>query len=426
LLALGVWLNSGTLAPYGATLASPLVSEPCKYLLNIDHFHFKATFWMLDGAPREQWDYSVVLRRLLYPLVAFLPMKVLGFGGGGLVTNVLIAWASLVAFWGALRRRLGSRVPTAVLWLIATYPGWYYWAGTPYSYAAIVPASLCCMVLLWRVETLGGLRDAALVGLGLGVLFTAYDLLPFFGAAAVLLLATRRRWGAAAVLGTVQALPPVLVPLALERLLGVPFPTANSATYRTILASYLPPYDGATWASLLGDLPGIAVDVFFCSNFVFVPLLVVAAVVVSRRLPADGRALGSAEGCLLVAAVLLFLINNAAPPYAGWQLRGTWIARLYQPILPALVSIVAAVVARRDLLAPLQRRALAGALVLAIGLDAWVMVAPVLGHPGLTGLVYYRFYRHAPRPVYAENVRKYGARPVGFCTPPTSAASVTH
>ena len=62
LLSLGVWANTGTLAPYGATLDKPLVSDPCKYLLNIDHFHFKAAFLMLDGAPRDQWEFSVVLR----------------------------------------------------------------------------------------------------------------------------------------------------------------------------------------------------------------------------------------------------------------------------------------------------------------------------------------------------------------------------
>src|SRR5262245_876327 len=113
-------------------------------------------------------------------------MKALGFGGGGLVANVLLAVGSLALFWRALRRRLGADPPPALLALLTVYPGWFYWAGLPYSYAVIVPASLLCMVLLWRVETLATGREALLTGLGLGVLFTGYDLLPFFGAAAVL------------------------------------------------------------------------------------------------------------------------------------------------------------------------------------------------------------------------------------------------
>ena len=52
LLVLEVWVNSGTLAPMAATLGNPLVTEPCQYLLNIDHYHFKAVFQMLDGAPQ--------------------------------------------------------------------------------------------------------------------------------------------------------------------------------------------------------------------------------------------------------------------------------------------------------------------------------------------------------------------------------------
>jgi len=30
LLTLGIWVNTGTLAPYGATLKSPLIWAPCK------------------------------------------------------------------------------------------------------------------------------------------------------------------------------------------------------------------------------------------------------------------------------------------------------------------------------------------------------------------------------------------------------------
>ncbi|HEX9944067.1 MAG TPA: hypothetical protein VGG03_18805 [Thermoanaerobaculia bacterium] len=427
LLTLGIWVNTGTLAPLGATLEHPLVWEPCKYLLNIDHFHSKAAFLMLDGAPREQWEFSVTLRRILHPLLAYPLMKLLGFGGGGLVANVLLSAGALAAFWIPLQRRYHGRVPAAILYLIATYPGWFYWAGLPYAYAAIVPASLLCLVLLWRLESLATWRQAVPVGLGLGVLFTAYDLLPFFGPAAVLLLLWRRRWALCAVLAATQVVPTILVQLSLSRLYAVPLRNSNSEVYLQILDSYLPPYDWPGWGSLLALLPKVLVDSFFFSNFLFLPVLFLIGLAASRWLPRERRSRRPAEACVLLAAVLLFVFNNAAPPYLGWQMRGFWIARLYQPVVAALVSLLAGLYADAPLLPRPVRVGSWAALLLTIALNSWVVFAPVLGHAQLSGFLHFRFYRHAPRPLYAENLRKFGARPVGFCaSPPISRESVTH
>jgi hypothetical protein len=427
LLTLGIWVNTGTLAPLGATLAKPFVWEPCNYLLNIDHFHYKASFLMLDGAPRKQWEFSVALRRILYFLLAYPFMKLLGFGAGGLVTNVLLSAGSLAAFWLALQRRFGGGLPPAVLVLLATYPGWFYWTGLPYSYAAIVPATLLCMVLLWRVESLTTWREALLAGLGLGVLFTAYDLLPFFGTAAILLLLWRRRWTACAVLAVAQVVPTVLVSLALERFYAIPFRNANTEAYFHILKSYLPPYDWQGWKALLALLPEVLLDTYLFSNLLFLPILFLIGLTASWWLPRDARPLRPAEASVLLAAVLLFLFNNVAPPYPGWQLRGLWIARLYQPVVAPMAAVLAGLYANARLLPRPARRAAWAALLLTIAMNAWVVFAPVLGHAELSGFVYFRFYRHAPGPVYAENLRKYGARPVGFSTsPPISQESVTH
>lgn len=433
-LALCLWVNTGTLAPGGATLEHPFVWEPCKYLLNIDHFHYKATFLMLDGAPRDQWDFSVVLRRILYPLIGYPFMKLLGFGAGGLVTNVLLSAGSLAVFWLALQRRFAGQVPPAVLWLLALYPGWVYWGGLPYSYATIVPASLLGLILLWRIETLTTWREALLVGLGLGVLFTAYDLLPFFGAAALFLLLWRRLWGLCAVLAVAQLIPAVLVTVLLQAVYGVPFRNSNTAPYFQILASYLPPYDWKSWGALLSQFPRVLAETYLFSNFLFLPILFLLGLVAVRWLPTQGpgpgkpRPLGPAEASVLLAAALLFFFNNAAPPYAGWQLRGLWIARLYQPVVSVMFAVLAGLFAQARLLPRRVRQGAWAALFLTLALNAWLIFAPVLGHAELSGFVYYRFYRHAQREVYAENLRKYGARPVGFCwtSPPASQESVTH
>ncbi|HSF43802.1 MAG TPA: hypothetical protein VLT87_28680 [Thermoanaerobaculia bacterium] len=418
-LILGVWASSGTLAPYAATLAKPYAWEPCDYLLNIDHNHFKAVFLMLDGAPRDQWEYSVVLRRVLHPLLAYPFMKVLGFGAGGIVANILLALGSVVVFWRALQARYGGQVPVAVLWLLATSPGIFYWAGLPYSYAVIVPASLLSLVLLWKVETVTGWRPALLCGLGLGVLFTGYDLLPFFGAAGVLLLLSRRLWAPGAVFAVATTVPTALVAVALRTILEVPFESSNTHAYGNIVGSYLSlgslTDEGlSTWGRLLAKLPGIALDVYLYSNFLFLPLLFLLGLLAARWLP-SGTRIPRAEVCVLIAAVLLFLFTNLAPPYPGWQLRGSWLARLYQPVFGVMISTLAGLFSRADLLPRRFRGPLWGALALTIAADLWIVFGPVLGTTRLSQTVYHRFYRHDKPTAYEETLAAYGRRPLGLC-----------
>src|SRR5262245_11980102 len=95
-MLLAIWLSSGTMYPYASALAYPIVSKPCAYLFNLDHPAYRAAFDMLDGAPRAQWEWSIVLRRVFYPLVAFPFMKALGFVVGGFVASALINLAALV------------------------------------------------------------------------------------------------------------------------------------------------------------------------------------------------------------------------------------------------------------------------------------------------------------------------------------------
>lgn len=419
-LMLGVWASSGTLAPYAATLAKPYPWAPCDYLLNIDHNHFKAVFLMLDGAPRDQWEWSVVLRRVLHPLLAYPFMKVLGFGGGGIVANVLLALGSVVLFWRALKNRYGGKVPVAILWLLATSPGIFYWAGLPYSYAIIAPASLLALVILWKLETATGWRPALLYGLGLGVLSTGYDLLPFFGAAGLLLLLSRRLWGPGAVFAAAAALPTALVAVALRTIYQVPFASSNTQAYGNIIRSYLGlgslTDEGlGTWGRLLAKLPGIALEVFLYSNFLFLPLLFLLGLLAARWLPKGTPVVLRAEAWVLVAAVLLFFFTNLAPPYSGWQLRGSWLARIYQPVFGVMISTLAALFARADLLPRRLRGALPGALAITIAANLWIVFGPLLGSTHLSQTVYHRFYRHDRPTAYEETLATYGRRPLGFC-----------
>src|SRR5262249_4120488 len=135
------WLSSGTMAPYAATLDPNIVriQQPCEYLTNIDHAQFQATFWMLQGKPRGSWEGSVVLRRILYPILAFPLMTALGFETGGFVTNLILTLAVVLAFVLFVRHSIGEQAAIVAMWLLATYPGIAYWVGLPYSYVWIVP-----------------------------------------------------------------------------------------------------------------------------------------------------------------------------------------------------------------------------------------------------------------------------------------------
>src|SRR5215468_8030821 len=80
-LLASAWVSSGTMAPYAATLDPGVVwsQPPCDYLINIDQPHFEAAFAMLHGKPRESWEGSVMLRRILYPILALPLMSTWGF-----------------------------------------------------------------------------------------------------------------------------------------------------------------------------------------------------------------------------------------------------------------------------------------------------------------------------------------------------------
>ena len=234
LLALAIWLSSGTMAPYASTFFRSIVSTPCGYLYNVDHPHHRAVFDMLDGQPPERWRGSLVLRRLLFPLVAYPLMKAAGFEVGGFVASLLCHLAALVGLGLFLRRRYGEETAIAGVWMFAVYPGITYWAALPYAYAAIVPASVGLFALLSALDDdEASVGRVALLSAGMGVLFVAYDLAPFFGVAAILLLARRRRFAALPLAVACMAVAPLATSALLKLCFHVPWTNTNTAIYAT-------------------------------------------------------------------------------------------------------------------------------------------------------------------------------------------------
>lgn len=430
-IAAGVWLSSGTLAPYAATLRQPRILKPCNYLVNTDHAHFEAAFLMLDGAPREEWDFSIYLRRILYPLLAYPFMKALGFMAGGVVASVILQLAAFVAFVLYVRRNLGNAGAYAAMALVAFYPGIYYWGGLPYNHVAIVPASLLGMLLLWEIEKRQALRRIALLALLLGVLFLAYDLLPLFGPAAVLILLLRRphtprasRWAHAAIAAVIMVLPMLLTHALLNWRYHLPFRNKNTQTYYDLLQAYLAPSDLPYWGQLVANAPGDFVRTFFFSNFWFLPALFLVICIVNRfttKLRMTG-----AEKWLLLTTVVLFAFINLAPPTPGWQFRGSQLARIYQPAFAAMILFsVRWFQAAWETGGPLVWRMSVALAAVAIA-NAVVILGPALQLP-LADRVYLSFYRHAQSYALAKNLDTFGRRPLGFCdtsitlkSPPTN------
>lgn len=404
-MVLAIWLSSGTLAPYAATLNTPLVLQPCRYLANVDHEHYRQTFLMLDGAPKSAWEHSVVLRRVLFPALSYPLMKLTTFEVGGFLTSVLL---HIVAFWLFARfliRRFDVRSATWGVWLLATYPGITYWAALPYAYAFIVPGCLVSFVLLSHIAESDDVRTIAAGCAVLGVLALGYDLLPFFGVATVGLLVFRRRFTAAAIAAVLLVLPTAFVnAIVLDRWFGVNAINENSGVYVKVIHAYLSWPDWWQWVRLGLRFPLDLVRVYLFSNFLSLPLLFTAVWVSKWRAGNSGFSL--AERSLLLAVVAVFLFNNIAPPYPGVQIRGSYIARLYQP---AFVALLTYVIRSR---VTFWRRAMAAVVVL----NATIAFGAPVANP-MASFVYLQFYGHGNKDVrnLSMNVHTYGARPLGFC-----------
>ena len=420
IVASGVWLSSGTLAPYAATLERPRLDKPCNYLLNTDHVHFEAPFLMLDGAPREQWDFSIYLRRILFPLAAYPLMKLLGFMAGGVITSAIIQVGALAVFGLYVRRHFGDVAAYAAIVLVALYPGTYYWAGLPYNHVMIAPASLLGVLLLWEIEKSQSLGRCALAALFLGVLSLGYDLMPLFAPAAVMILLFRRRIIDAGVSALLLVLPTLLTNALLSELFGLPFRNKNTQTYYDMLYGYLHPSNLAHWARLASRAPGDMVEVYFFSNFWFLPALFLVVLVINRL--TIRLRFTSAEKWLLGTTLALFAFINLAPPTPGWQFRGSGLARIYQPAFAAMILFLArwfaAAWSARKVQAELawtgRMRLAAGALATSSLLNALVIFGPVL-HIPLANHVYHSFYRHATSPALSKNLETFGRRPLGLC-----------
>jgi hypothetical protein len=416
----GLYLNTGTMAPYGNTFIAHRQPETGS-LYNIDHEEFRKTTLMLDGAPRAAWENGILHRRILVALLAWPLTKLTSFENGGLLLSTLLCAATFLGAVTWAGRRIGARGAHATAWLLALYPGFAYWFGMPYAYLAIAPLSVALVIALGELERTRQLRTVVWLSLGFGVANLAYDFLPLFAPASLLVLVGQRRWRDAACSLPLQVLPLAAWLLILRFGYQLPLSNSNTAVYSSILQAYLQIRDVPAWLGGNRAVIDILLHVFVGANFLFLPALFLAALALA---PLTSRAkLTVAETALLGSALLLFLFNNLAPEYVGaWQLRGSWISRLYQPVFPVFVFFIARTWEQLDRTRRWPRLALGSAVALATLGNALVVFGPALNNPGrISELAFLKFYSHSDFGAslhYQGNLNHYGRHPWGWVPKP--------
>jgi hypothetical protein len=414
LFLLGLYCNTGSLPPYAIT-SSPWVSPDTGYAYNQDHRHYRVLFDFVNGSGRSVWDHALFLRRILFGVLGWPLMRAFGFELGGTLTALILNVAALIAAVLLIRRWIGERAAILAGWILAIYPGAAYWGCLPYSYSLIFPGSILLVFALWRLtEGARGIR-LSLLSLSMGFIYLGYDFAPIFVPATFVALCWRRRFAAAMSSVALQLLPEAIWILSLAYFFGQPLRNPNSGIYQSAIAPYLHPSGFVSWCQEAVQFPGAGFDVFFAANFIFLPalfLFVLAANPFTSRIRFH-----ISEAAPLLAAAALFSFLNLAPGQSGsWQMSGTWISRLYQPIFPVLVIFIARW--WQDL--PPIRQPSKTVIFCALGVSALgnllVIFGPILGNPGrISEYAFYRFYDHTDSHfAYESNMNTLGRRPIGF------------
>lgn len=406
------WLNTGSRTPYALFNPEPVVTPKCQYLLNIDDLNFRGCFYMLQGMPSVFWEGSVVLRRILYPLLAYPLVKSLGYLLGGFLTSLLVTAVAYWFFVSKLGNAFGDGARISGAMLLATYPGIAYWIGLPYSYAVIVPFSILAYLILESLSP--GQRPSCYIwaALGIGTLSTGYDLLPFFGSGLLFLVLLRRIFYLVplAVLGLVT--PQVVSNWILWKFYGISTLNTNTQSIVSIFSSFLSKPDHPAWWALIKNAPEILLHNYIFSNFMVLPILFGMALLLQMIRKRSLRVLRGPESAVLLAALLVFLVNNLAPPYTGWQLRGLWIARLYQPIFVVLIFFIVRVMS--DMRGGLRVCYLI-VVITGASVNLLISLGPVT-EARFTAYVYHNFYMQSSEEAYLTNTIRFPARYLGMCS----------
>jgi hypothetical protein len=426
-LCTGIYLSSGTLAPYatqpleGGILPSQYHCD-CQYLQNIDHFHHKAAFYLIDGKDRSQWEHSVVLRRILFPLLAYPFMKLFTYEIGGVLASIILNVLVFIIFIKFIRKKYSLSAAKITMWLLALYPGITYWAGLPYSYTCIVPFTLIGTMLLHKINENDNVKTLLTCSFYMGILFLGYDLITFFLPATLYILSINRKFKYIPLAVMVMFVPGLLSMLIFRYLFDIGAMNDNTLIYKIIFDSYLEIFRHITdiswltkWLSYIfieKNFLLILVNVFFKSNFYSIPALFLLVFVYARII--HKIKLSTVESSIVFSTILLFCFNNLAPAYGGWQMRGDWISRIYQPVFIVYILYLARFYDFQMKKQKIRARNLIiSVYFIVVFFNSSIVFGPITKNP-LSETVYFDFYVHGKKEMITK-LNKYGRVPVGLC-----------
>jgi hypothetical protein len=206
----------------------------------------------------------------------------------------------------------------------------------------------------------------------------------------------------------------------LRGVFGQGLENSNSATYRAVFSSLLENQDWAAMAAALPRKWDVALAVFFGANFLFLPALFLGVWLLN---PLTSR-VRCTEGERMVWLVTggLFLVLNLSTTYSGgWNMSGSWIARLYQGTFPAMIFFIARWWQALPPLGWRWRLLTGGGLALAAAGNLLILFGPVAGDPaGVSEEAFYRFYSHGDderSAIYQQNLKTHEVRLLGFGRP---------
>lgn len=409
ILLVQMYLNTGTLSAYAVTLQNPFEMEG--YIVNYDYAHYQCNYNFIIGESVDKWGGGWVLRRELFYIISFPFFKLFGFYIGGLLSAFVITLTSFYFFIKFVYKNIGTRAAYVTMILLSTYPGIMYWIGSPFAQVMIVPC--CCWIyaIMWEMKQTDNLKKHIVYLFIISIMFTAYDLFVFFYPAILLIYLKHYQWKKVFVSLPIMIIPQILIVLWLKSSGATNISSDNSGLYLTIIKSYFHIKDFSSWLEILELVPKILINNFLDSNFLFLPILFLIILVWGLF---KKFALNEIETSILFFALMVFLFNNLAPWYvAEFQMRGAWIARVYQPIFVVMLMYIVRFSASINDNKPFHAKYLIGLVTLCACLNLIINFGGVFGSK-FTERSWYRFYQHSPPNTMTENLKKFGVRPIGF------------
>lgn len=409
ILLVQMYFNTGTLSAYAVTLQNPTELEG--YIVNFDYAHYQCNYNFIIGENADNWATGWVLRRELFFIISFPFFKLFGFYIGGILSAFVINLTSFYFFIKFIYKNIGIQSAYVAMILLSTYPGIMYWIGSPFAQVMIVPCCCWIYVIMWKMSQTDSLKKHILYLSIISLMFTAYDLFVYFYPAILLIYLKHYQWKKIIVSVPIMLVPQALIVLWLKSSGATNISSDNSGLYLTIIKSYFHIKDFSSWLEILGQAPEILINNFLDSNFLFLPILFLIILVWGLF---KKFALNEIETSILFCALMVFLFNNLAPWYvAEFQMRGLWIARIYQPIFIVMLMYIVRFSSYIKANKPFQTKYFIGLIILCACFNLVINIGGVF-ESKFTERSWYRFYQHSPPNTMTGNLKKFGVRPIGF------------